>query len=281
MRSTSSTGTTARYLAGALGGRAARPAPAGDRVFHPARQPLGRDRDGAGRQARRPRPSRSFSAGWGRPTCGSTCSTHFPEIDYIVLGEGEESFPDADRSARTRGRRRRRPRSRAWRCAATDGRPARPPREAGLRPGCAAHAGAARSTSTHLSLTRGCVSNCAFCGSPAFWGRRVRSHSAAYFVEQLAMPARARPAVRPRERRHLHARPATRDRGLPRHRRPRPRHRLGGDLARGRGGRGGAGLDAPRGLHPDQLRGGERVGGDPPAAEQAASASPTCGAPSS
>ena len=39
----------------------------------------------------------------------------------------------------------------------------------------------------HVSLTRGCVGDCAFCGSPAFWGRRVRSHSAAYFVEQLAL----------------------------------------------------------------------------------------------
>jgi tetratricopeptide (TPR) repeat protein len=39
----------------------------------------------------------------------------------------------------------------------------------------------------HVALTRGCVSNCAFCGSPAFWGRRVRSHSAATFVEHLAL----------------------------------------------------------------------------------------------
>jgi len=37
----------------------------------------------------------------------------------------------------------------------------------------------------HLSLTRGCVSDCRFCGSPDFWKRRVRSHSADYFVEQL------------------------------------------------------------------------------------------------
>jgi radical SAM superfamily enzyme YgiQ (UPF0313 family) len=38
----------------------------------------------------------------------------------------------------------------------------------------------------HLSLTRGCGSDCRFCGSPDFWGRRVRYHSADYFVEQLA-----------------------------------------------------------------------------------------------
>ncbi|MEJ2641325.1 MAG: cobalamin-dependent protein [Desulfosarcinaceae bacterium] len=40
-------------------------------------------------------------------------------------------------------------------------------------------------TYQHLALTRGCTGNCRFCGSPQFWGRRVRSHSSAYFVDQL------------------------------------------------------------------------------------------------
>jgi anaerobic magnesium-protoporphyrin IX monomethyl ester cyclase len=39
----------------------------------------------------------------------------------------------------------------------------------------------------HLSLTRGCPGRCTFCGSPQFWDRRVRYHSAPYFVDQLAM----------------------------------------------------------------------------------------------
>jgi radical SAM superfamily enzyme YgiQ (UPF0313 family) len=34
-------------------------------------------------------------------------------------------------------------------------------------------------------LSRGCVWNCTFCGSPQFWGRRLRSHSVKYFVEQI------------------------------------------------------------------------------------------------
>ncbi|MDX1709124.1 MAG: radical SAM protein, partial [Desulfobacterales bacterium] len=37
----------------------------------------------------------------------------------------------------------------------------------------------------HVSLTRGCAARCHFCGSPQFWGRQVRFHSADYFVEQL------------------------------------------------------------------------------------------------
>jgi anaerobic magnesium-protoporphyrin IX monomethyl ester cyclase len=37
----------------------------------------------------------------------------------------------------------------------------------------------------HLSSSRGCPANCAFCGSPQFWGRRVRFHSPDYFVEQI------------------------------------------------------------------------------------------------
>lgn len=39
----------------------------------------------------------------------------------------------------------------------------------------------------HVSLTRGCVWNCHFCGSPQYWGRKVRFHSTDYFVRQLEM----------------------------------------------------------------------------------------------
>ncbi len=37
----------------------------------------------------------------------------------------------------------------------------------------------------HLSSSRGCPANCTFCGSPQFWGHKVRFHSPEYFVEQL------------------------------------------------------------------------------------------------
>jgi radical SAM superfamily enzyme YgiQ (UPF0313 family) len=42
----------------------------------------------------------------------------------------------------------------------------------------------------HLALTRGCPGKCRFCGSPQFWGRKVRRHSAAYFVDQLELLCR-------------------------------------------------------------------------------------------
>ncbi|MEW6067354.1 MAG: radical SAM protein [Nitrospirota bacterium] len=37
----------------------------------------------------------------------------------------------------------------------------------------------------HLIFSRGCPANCTFCGSPKFWGRKVRFHSPEYFVEQM------------------------------------------------------------------------------------------------
>jgi len=39
---------------------------------------------------------------------------------------------------------------------------------------------------SHVALSRGCPGNCSFCASPRFWKRRVRFHSADYFVDQLA-----------------------------------------------------------------------------------------------
>ena len=44
---------------------------------------------------------------------------------------------------------------------------------------------AAHYTFHHLALSRGCPGKCTFCGSPKFWGPRVRFHSAGYFVGQL------------------------------------------------------------------------------------------------
>ncbi|HIJ58729.1 MAG TPA: B12-binding domain-containing radical SAM protein [Deltaproteobacteria bacterium] len=37
----------------------------------------------------------------------------------------------------------------------------------------------------HVTSTRGCPGNCTFCGSPRFWGHKVRFHSPEYFVDQI------------------------------------------------------------------------------------------------
>ncbi len=39
----------------------------------------------------------------------------------------------------------------------------------------------------HLSLTRGCPGKCRFCGSPKFWGPKVRFHSVEYFVKEVEL----------------------------------------------------------------------------------------------
>lgn len=110
---------------------------------------------------------------------------HFPEIDIIVRGEGEQAVPallralESDRSE-----------------------------ELGNVPGIAYREGgklvateppppltdldslpipAKYFTYQHLSLTRGCPWDCTFCGSPSIWGRKVRFRSADHFVAELQL----------------------------------------------------------------------------------------------
>ncbi len=42
-------------------------------------------------------------------------------------------------------------------------------------------------TFQHVSLSRGCVGKCSFCGSPRFWGSGIRFHSAEYFLDELEL----------------------------------------------------------------------------------------------
>ncbi len=110
--------------------------------------------------------------------------THFPDIDYVVRGEGEHTMlelvhylENGSDGAPTHidGLAFRR-----------DGRPFKtddrqPVADLDSLPMPADHF-----TYQHVSLTRGCPAGCTFCGSPAFWKRQVRFHSADYFVDQLA-----------------------------------------------------------------------------------------------
>lgn len=109
--------------------------------------------------------------------------THFPEIDYIVLGEGEVTFLELVRcltgelagpveSIHGLGLRK-------------SGKPAQTAPRALICDLDELPNPADYFTYQHVALTRGCAHNCTFCGSPRFWNRRVRHHSVDYFVHQL------------------------------------------------------------------------------------------------
>jgi radical SAM superfamily enzyme YgiQ (UPF0313 family) len=107
----------------------------------------------------------------------------FPQIDFVVVGEGERNFT-ALVTALAEGRRSAIPAIPGI-ASRRDGRavlrePAEPLSDLDEL------ADPARYFSfQHVSLTRGCPGGCRFCGSPNFWGRRVRFHSSSYFVDQL------------------------------------------------------------------------------------------------
>ena len=109
--------------------------------------------------------------------------THFPEIDYVIRGEGEHSFIELLRFLeKEKAKSPTHIDGLAFRKA---GKPFRtkdrePVADLDSLPMPADHF-----TFQHLSLTRGCPAGCTFCGSPAFWKRRVRFHSADYFVSQM------------------------------------------------------------------------------------------------
>lgn len=109
--------------------------------------------------------------------------THFPEIDFIVIGEGEYTFArlvsslasgDDEEAAAIPG------------IACQQGKKARRNADAPLIKEIDALPDPARYFNfQHVSLTRGCPGDCSFCGSPEFWQRKVRFHSAVNFVDRL------------------------------------------------------------------------------------------------
>ena len=108
---------------------------------------------------------------------------HFEEIDAVVIGEGEYTFLNLVRSVETPGgppfeeikgvafRK-------GGRIVRTEAAP--PVLNLDHLPIPARYF-----TYQHVTSTRGCAWNCSFCGSPGFWGRKIRTRSARHFVEEL------------------------------------------------------------------------------------------------
>lgn len=110
---------------------------------------------------------------------------HFPEIDVVVLGEGEYTF---EKLMRHIGR--------------SDPKELKNIRGIGFRDGNeivkTESAGfiedldelpipAEYFVYQHVSSSRGCAWNCAFCGSPTFWKGKIRFRSPDHFVSELEM----------------------------------------------------------------------------------------------
>lgn len=108
---------------------------------------------------------------------------HFSWIDIIVRGEGERTFPELIRRIEEQKAFDDLP-GLTFRAGDTieRNRDADPIEDLDDLPMPAAHY-----TFHHLALSRGCPGKCIFCGSPQFWGTRIRFHSADYFVGQLEL----------------------------------------------------------------------------------------------
>jgi len=111
--------------------------------------------------------------------------THFKTIDFVAVGEGEYPFLQLAESIRD---------GKKENAAYIKGLASRK-QDKVVFPGMAEAIHDLDSlpipakyfTYNHLSLSRGCPGNCAFCGSPRIWGRKIRFHSAEYFVDHLEM----------------------------------------------------------------------------------------------
>jgi radical SAM superfamily enzyme YgiQ (UPF0313 family) len=109
--------------------------------------------------------------------------THFQEIDFIVIGEGEYPFLNLIRCLENGNLQALQTiKGIAFR---ENGKPVRTQEPEPIRRLDDLPDPAEYFDFQHLALTRGCGGNCNFCGSPQFWGRNVRFHSADYFVDQL------------------------------------------------------------------------------------------------
>jgi radical SAM superfamily enzyme YgiQ (UPF0313 family) len=111
--------------------------------------------------------------------------THFCEIDYVVIGEGEYTFLNLIRYLESdRSQAIEKIKGIAFR---QDGQAIRTCQAETISCLDDLPVPAKYFLYQHLSLTRGCAGKCNFCGSPRFWGNKVRFHSVDYFVDQIEL----------------------------------------------------------------------------------------------
>jgi anaerobic magnesium-protoporphyrin IX monomethyl ester cyclase len=109
---------------------------------------------------------------------------HFPEVDFVVLGEGEYPFLNLLHAMEKTGvETLERIQGIAFRkgeaLVSTGAEPIQDLDELPIP--------AKYFTYQHVSSSRGCVWKCAFCGSPQFWGGKIRFRSPGHFVQELEM----------------------------------------------------------------------------------------------
>ena len=108
---------------------------------------------------------------------------HFPQIDFIVMGEGEYTFLKLVRLIEKRNYKKiKNLKGIAFRKNGKINRTkdADPIKDLDQLPIPANYF-----EYQHVSYSRGCPWKCAFCSSPEFWGHRIRFHSPENFVSQL------------------------------------------------------------------------------------------------
>jgi len=111
--------------------------------------------------------------------------TNFPEVDCVVLGEGEWTFLNlVSHFEKKQGQGMEEIKGIAYRengKILKTGEPD-PVKDLDSLPIPAKHF-----IYPHVSSSRGCAWNCSFCGSPEFWGRKLRLRSPEKFVEELEL----------------------------------------------------------------------------------------------
>jgi len=109
--------------------------------------------------------------------------THFPEVDAVVLGEGERTFlglvrhfeKKQDQGIGEIG-------GIAYR---KNGKPVKTAQAEPIKDLDSLPIPSKHFLYQHVSSSRGCAWNCSFCGCPEFWGRNIRWRSPRKFVQEL------------------------------------------------------------------------------------------------